>query len=136
LRRFHRITLEPVDNELNNTCTSHPDTQTLPISPKSGKIYEINRASVIGLQAIGKGQSAAEECLSFLGLSPVYTWHQHTKFIKEKVKNQSKTDFLNAVLQLKHFKLTIGQVDCTVKDLGDKVCKFNSMQVDLYHTID
>ncbi len=96
--------------------------------------YEINRASVIGLQAIGKGQSAAEECLSFLGLSPVYTWHQHTKFIKEKVKNQSKTDFLNAVLQLKHFKLTIGQMDCTVKDLADKVCEFNSMQGWIYTT--
>ena len=115
---------------------THPDTQTLPISPKSGKIYEINRASVIGFRAIGKGRSAAEKCLSFLGLAPVYMWHQHTKFIEEKVKHQSETDFSNFVSQLKHFKLTIGQVDCTVKDLADKVCKFNSMQVDLYHTID
>ena len=69
---------------LNKTCTSHLNTQTLPITPKSGKIYEINRASVIGFRAIGKGRSAAEKCLSFFGLAPVYTWHQHTKQLKKK----------------------------------------------------
>ena len=97
---------------LNKTCTSHLNTQTLPITPKSGKIYEINRASVIGFRAIGK---------SFFGLAPIYTWYQHTKVIEEKVKDQSETDFSNAVSQLKQFKLTIGEVDRTEQELADKV---------------
>ena len=93
----------------------------MPITPKSGKIYEINRASVIGFRAIGKGRSAAEKCLSFFGLAPVYTWHQHTQVIEEKVKDQSETDFSIAVSQLKQFKLTTGKVDCTVQELANKV---------------
>ena len=92
-----------------------------PNNLKSGTIYEINRASVIGFRAIGKGRSAAEKCLSFFGLVPVYTWHQHTQVIEEKVKDQSETDFSNAVSQLKQFMLTTGEVDCTVQELANKV---------------
>ena len=121
---------------LNKTCTSHLNTQTLPITLKSGKIYEINRASVIGFRAIGKGRSAAEKCLSFFGLVPVYTWHQHTQVIEEKVKDQSETDFSNAMSQLKQFMLTTGEVDCTVQELANKVHIYNSVRIrlNLYHT--
>ena len=70
----------------NQTCMSHLNTQKLPITPKSGKIYEINRVSVIGFRAIDKGRSAAKKCLSFFGLAPVYTWHQHTQVIKQLEK--------------------------------------------------
>ena len=106
---------------LNKTSTSHLNTQTLPITPKPGKIYEINRASVIGFRAIGKGRSAAEKCLSFFGHAPVFTWHQHTKVIEEKVKDQSENEFSNAVSQLKQFKLTIREVDCTEQELANEV---------------
>ena len=78
--------------------------------------------SVIGFRGIGKGRSAAEKCLSFFGLVPVYTWHQHThQVIEEKVKDQSEIDFSIALSQLKQFKLTTGKVDSTVQKLANKV---------------
>ena len=44
---------------MNETCESRQFDQSLPISPKTGNMYEINRASVLGFRAIGKGRSAA-----------------------------------------------------------------------------
>ena len=55
------------------------------------------------------------------GLHVASTIQQHTQVIEEKVKDQSETDFSNAVSQLKQFKLTIGEVDCTVQELANKV---------------
>ena len=106
----------------NESFESLETFQPRPISPKSGKIYEINRATVLGFRAIGKGRSAAEKCLSFLGLAPVYTWDKHTKLIEEKVKYLTETDFNQAVSQLKHLKRTTGEVaDCTDQELQETV---------------
>ena len=59
--------------------------------------------------------------LEFFGVCAVYTWHQHTQVIEEKLKDQSETDFSNVVSQLKQFKSTIGEVNCTVQELANKV---------------
>jgi hypothetical protein len=58
----------------NELCVSCASSQFIPISPKSDKVYDVNCASVIGFRAIGKGRSAAQKCLSFLGLTLVYMW--------------------------------------------------------------
>ena len=79
---------------INELRASRQSSQPLPISSKSGKIDQIDRASVVGCRAVGKGRTAAEKCLSFLGLAPVYTWHKHTKVIQEQVKNLTETDFI------------------------------------------
>ncbi len=103
-------------------CPSRMLTQWFPISRKSDKIYDVNRASVIGFRAIGKGRSAVQRCFSFLGLSPVYTWDKHTTVIEEKVKDLTEIDFNQAVLQLKQLKRTVGDVaDCTDQELVEKV---------------
>ena len=38
----------------NELCISRASNQFIPISPKSDKVYDVNRASVIGFRAIGK----------------------------------------------------------------------------------
>lgn len=106
----------------NECCVSRELSQSFPISPKSDKIYNVNRASVVGFRAIGKGRSAAQKCFSFLGLSPVYTWDKHTTLIEEKVKDLTEIDFNQAALQLKQLKRTVGEVgDCTDQELVEKV---------------
>lgn len=106
----------------NESCSSHEFRPSLPISSKNGKIYEINRASVVGFRAIGKGRSAAEKCLSFLDLSPVYTWDKHTKVIEEKVKDLTEIDFKQAVTELKQLKRSTGEVEeCSNEELEEKV---------------
>ena len=105
----------------NENCISHQYQKSLPTSPKSGKdgkIYAINRASVIGLRAIGKGRSAAEKCLSFLDLTtPVFTWYKHTKIIDLKVQDLTEKNCSDDVLELMKFKRQIEEVgDCTDKD--------------------
>ena len=106
----------------NELCAWRMLAQWFPISRKSNKIYDVNRASVIGFRAIGKGRSAAQRCFSFLGLSPVYTWEKHTTVVEEKVKDLMETDFNQAVLQLKQLKRTVGDVaECTDQELVEKV---------------
>jgi hypothetical protein len=56
----------------NELCVSHASSQFISISPKSDKVYDVNRASVIGFRAIGKGRSAVQKCLSFLGYSGLH----------------------------------------------------------------
>ena len=106
----------------NELCVSRASSQLIPISPKSDKLYDVNRASVIGFRAIGKGRSAAQKCLSFLGLTPVHTWDKHTTLIEEKVKDLTEIDFNQAASQLKQLKRTVGEIaDCTDEELAGKV---------------
>jgi hypothetical protein len=109
----------------NEKCISHQYQKSLPTSPKSGKdgkMYAINRASVIGFRAIGKGRSAAEKCLSFLDLTtPVFIWYKHTKIIDLKAQDLTEQNCSDAMLELKKFKRQIGEVgDCTDQELKNK----------------
>ena len=54
----------------NESCPSHKTNSVFNSSEKS-RAFEINRASVLGLRAIGGGHSAASEFFSFLGLAPI-----------------------------------------------------------------
>ena len=107
----------------NESCVSKESNESYPILPKSNKIYDVNRASVVAFRAIGKGRSAAQKCFSFLGLAPVYTWDKHTTVIEEKVQDLAETDFNHASMQLKQLKRTVGEVaaDLTDQELGETV---------------
>ena len=50
--------------------------------------FEIYRASVLGLRAIGGGHSAPSKFFSFLGLTPINknAWADHTKKIEGEAK--------------------------------------------------
>ena len=67
----------------NESCPSHKTNSVFNSSEKS-RAFEINRASVLGLRAIGVGHSAALEFFSFLGLAPINknAWADHTKKIE------------------------------------------------------
>ncbi|CAH3109584.1 unnamed protein product, partial [Porites lobata] len=71
----------------NESCPSHKTNSVFNSSEKS-RAFEINRASVLGLRAIGVGHSAALEFFSFLGLAPINknAWADHTKKIEGEAK--------------------------------------------------
>ena len=54
----------------NESCPSHKTNSVFNSSEKR-RAFEINRASVLGLRAIGGGHSAASKFFSFLGLAPI-----------------------------------------------------------------
>ena len=53
----------------NESWPAHKTNSVFNSSEKS-RAFEINRASVLGLRAIGGGHSAASKFFSFLGLAP------------------------------------------------------------------
>ena len=63
-------------------------------SRKQGKIFDVNRKTVLGFRMIGKGQSAAKKLFSVIGLSnPIsrQSWADHTKYL-EKVSFDMKDE--------------------------------------------
>ncbi|CAH3022478.1 unnamed protein product, partial [Porites evermanni] len=71
----------------NESCPSHKTNSVLNSSEKS-RAFEINRASVLGLQVISGGHSAASKFFSFLCLAPINknSWADHTKKIEGEAK--------------------------------------------------
>ena len=71
----------------NESRPSHKTNSVFNSSEKS-RAFEINRASVLGLRAIGGGHSAASKFFSFLGLAPINknAWADHTKKIEGEAK--------------------------------------------------
>ena len=67
----------------NESCPSHKTNSVFNSSEKS-RAFEINRASVLGLRAIGGGHSAASKFFSFGGLAPINknAWADHAKKIE------------------------------------------------------
>lgn len=87
----------------NECCPGHFTSSTFSTSEKSSRIYNINRLSVLGMCAIGRGQSAAEKLFSIMGLfSPVNhsRWAEHTKVIEEKVKELTQEELSEAALEV------------------------------------
>ena len=71
----------------NESCPSHKANSVFNSSEKS-RAFEIYRASVFGLRAIGGGHSAASKFFSFLGLAPINknAWADHTKKVEGEAK--------------------------------------------------
>ena len=76
----------------NESCPSHKTNSVFHSSEKS-RAFEINRASVLGLRAIGGGHLAASKFFSFLGLAPINknAWADHTK--KTQKRSKEKQNF-------------------------------------------
>ena len=67
----------------NESCPSHKTNSVFNSSEKR-RAFEINRASVLGLRAIGGGHSAASKFFSFRGLAPINknAWADHAKKVE------------------------------------------------------
>ena len=67
----------------NESRPSHKTNSVFSSSEKS-RAFEINRASVLGLRAIGGGHSAASKFFSFGGLAPINknAWADHAKKVE------------------------------------------------------
>lgn len=66
----------------NESCPSHKTNSVFNSSEKS-RAFEINRASVLGLRAIGGGHSAASKFFSFLGLALEKELNRASRGVKE-----------------------------------------------------
>ncbi|CAH3024705.1 unnamed protein product, partial [Porites evermanni] len=95
----------------NESCPSHKTNSVFNSSEKS-RAFEINRASVLGLRAIGGRHSAASKFFSFLGLAPINknAWKDHTKKIEEEAKLLLKKELNRASRGVKEWKFSNGQL--------------------------
>ena len=76
----------------NVECISHEFINPRPVTPKIGRMFEINRAFFLAMRSIGKGRAAIQKLTSILNLNqPVnhHSWGSHTKAITK----QSETLF-------------------------------------------
>ena len=82
-------------------------------TPKENRVYGINRGLVLALRLIGRGHSAAERLMSVLNLPiPVgrAPWSSHTKTLLKAANELLDTEFSNAALEVKQFKIANGRL--------------------------
>ena len=94
----------------NDKCPSRESNKPFNLSRKSGHIYVVNRAAVLGFRLIGKGHSAARKFCSVVGLSQPISksrWGKHTRFISEKVDTVLENSLCHAARDLKDFKTVL-----------------------------
>ena len=101
----------------NESCPSHKTNSVFNSSEKS-RAFEINRASVLGLRAIGVGHSASLEFFSFLGLAPINknAWADHTKKIEGEAKLLLEKELNRASRGVKEWKFSNGELNCSLED--------------------
>ena len=85
-------------------------------SSKSGKLFDINRASTLAFRAIGRGQLAAAKTLSILGLpkplsKPV--WCENTKIIADACSELVREELEHSARELKELVETDSEGYCT-----------------------
>lgn len=104
----------------NESCPSHVTNSSFETTEKR-KGFEINRAAVLGLRAVGCGHTAASKFLSFLGLAPVSrnAWADHTKTIEEKAKVLLENELIRASREVKEHKFSLGEVKCSREELDN-----------------
>ena len=88
----------------NESRPSHKTNSVFSSSEKS-RAFEINRASVLGLRAIGGGHSAASK---FFGLAPIdkNAWADHTKKIEGEAKLLFEKELNRAFRDVKEWKFS------------------------------
>ena len=99
----------------NESRPSHKTNSVFNSSEKS-RAFEINRASVLGLRAIGGGHSAASKFFSFLGLAPINknAWADHTKKIEGEAKLLFEKELNRASRGVKEWKFSNGELNCSL----------------------
>ena len=103
-------------------CPSRETNSAFFTTPRR-KGFEVNRASVLGFRAIGRGHAAASKMFSFLGLKPITRnyWSENTKKIEKEAKNLLENELNRAAFEVKEYKFALGQLDCTREQLSDVV---------------
>jgi len=89
-------------------------TTILSLNIERQSIYDISRAVVLAFRLVGRGHAAANDGASILNLpSPVTSgpWTAHTKTLKEAADDLLERHLQEAVLELKRFKITSGEVE-------------------------
>ena len=101
----------------NESRPSHKTNSVFSSSEKS-RAFEINRASVLGLRAIGGGHSAASKFFSFLGLAPINknAWADHIKKIEGEAKLLLEKELSHASRGVKEWKFSNGELNCSLED--------------------
>ena len=121
----------------NESCPSHKTNSVFNSSEKS-RTFEINRASVLGLRAIGGGHSAASKFFSFLGLAPINknAWADHTKKIEGEAKLLLEKELNRASRGVKEWKFSNGELNCSLACRENCSCYTLPVKVLLLEKID
>ena len=106
----------------NHNCPSHSLTSSFPTTER-GLCFDVNRALVLGMRTIGRGQSAAVRALSFLGLRPINKayWTENTKRIEKEAKLILEEELNVAAFEVKEKKFALGEVESSPEELHEKV---------------
>ena len=106
----------------NHECPSHSFASSFSTTER-GLCFDVNRAFVLGMRTIGRGQSAAVKALSFLGLRPINKayWTENTKRIEKEAKLLLEEELKVAACEVKEQKFTLGEVVCSREELHEKV---------------
>ena len=106
----------------NEDCPSRSTNAAFNTTPR-GKGFEINRASVLGFRAIGRGHAGASKTLSFLGLKPIdkHYWSENAKKIEAEAKNLLENELNRAAFEVKERTFALDLLDCTREQLGEVV---------------
>ena len=99
----------------NESRPSHKTNSVFNSSEKSRE-FEINRASILGLRAIGGEHSVASKFFSFLGLAPINknAWADHTKKIEGEAKLLLEKELNRASRGVKEWKFSNGELNCSL----------------------
>lgn len=106
----------------NNNCPSHSLTSSFSTTER-GLCFDVNKALVLGMRTIGRGQSAAVRALSFLGLRPINKayWTENTKRIEKEAKLILEEELNVAAFEVKEKKFAVGEVASSHEELHEKV---------------
>ena len=112
----------------NLECPSHHVVSSFHTTPKTNRFYDINREIVLGLRLVGRGYSAAQKILSVINLhgpESTASWTAHTKALEEAANELLESELQNAALQVKRYKLQIGQIENIIDDtITDEQLKY------------
>lgn len=75
---------------LESSCSRNEHPTQFHTSQKTSQIYDLNRTSVVGMRAIGRGASAAKKLFSIMNIEkPVgqKPWSSHTETLDDSVEN-------------------------------------------------
>ena len=91
------------------------------MTPKNGRLHEINRAFVQACHLLGKGHAGGKTLTALLNLDKPRSkkaWAKHTRSIGHNTKNVGEIYLKKATLQAKTFLKGTGRI--TVDPLADK----------------
>ncbi|XP_013398023.2 uncharacterized protein LOC106164605 [Lingula anatina] len=115
-------------------CGGIPEEGWTSTSRKTGRFFEVNRASVLGMRAIGEGHTSAAKLSGYLSMPPPicsHSWLEHTQALGDKSRELASESMMAAAIRVK--KLLHGSdvdinevVDCGITIDGSWQTRSNS----------